>query len=419
MKRDPIVLGKDYILSGDEIGLTRPNGNALIVGASGCGKSFSCVIPTICRAYNSNLIMSYAKEADGLKAAKYLKAKKYDVKVLNINNPGKGDICFDPILALTSYEDVDALASSIIDAAIKQTADDYWPNKAKPLLKSLIMSALMTVDDCRTKDVLDLFDRLLPIESGSGVESQLDALINKLEIADENCMAVREYRSWHSLPFRTASCVRDTLASALSSVFSESIREMMRSKPQFNLEDFVHKKSALIVITSASEKTQVYYANMFYGGVLRQLMRYAAKCPSGELPREVRFVFDDFACTAPIEGWANAISLFRSAGISAIHLLQSEQQLDAIYKDEAPVIRQNCAVYCYYPGGFDDKSCEIVSKRMNIPYEEVLYAPMGKVFVMCSGRKPVHIPRYDTLNSSEYQEYQKITKATKYKDNIR
>ena len=86
-------------------------------------------------------------------------------------------------------------------------------------------------------------------------------------------------------------------------------------------------------------------------------------------------------------------------------LLQSEQQLEVIYKDSAPIIRQNCSVYTYFPGGFDDKSCEIVSKRMGLPYEDILYAPLGKVFIMQSGCKPMHIPRYDTLNSKEYQEY--------------
>ena len=86
-------------------------------------------------------------------------------------------------------------------------------------------------------------------------------------------------------------------------------------------------------------------------------------------------------------------------------LLQSEMQLEAIYKDDAPIIRQNCAVYVYFPGGFDDKSCEIVSKRMSLPYDEILYAPLGKVFIMQSGKKPVHIARYDTLNSEEYQDY--------------
>lgn len=140
---------------------------------------------------------------------------------------------------------------------------------------------------------------------------------------------------------------------------------------------------------------------------------------NGELPREVRYIFDDFACTAPIQGWANDISLFRSAGLSAIMLLQSEQQLEAIYKDDAPIIRQNCAVYAYFPGGFDDKSCEIVSKRMCLPYDEVLYAPLGKVFIMQSGKKPVHIQRYDTLNSEEYLEYLEANKMKRKSSHAR
>lgn len=102
------------------------------------------------------------------------------------------------------------------------------------------------------------------------------------------------------------------------------------------------------------------------------------------------------------------MSLFRAAGISAIMLLQSEQQLELIYKDEAPIIRQNCSVYCYFPGGFDHKSCEIVSKRMGALYDEILYAPLGKVFIMQSGRKPVCIPRYDTLNSEEFKKFMEI-----------
>lgn len=100
-------------------------------------------------------------------------------------------------------------------------------------------------------------------------------------------------------------------------------------------------------------------------------------------------------------------------------LLQSEQQLEAIYKDDAPIIRQNCAVYAYFPGGFDDKSCEIVSKRMCLPYDEVLYAPLGKVFVMQSGTKPVHIPRYDTLNSEEYRGYLKANKSRQHSSYLR
>lgn len=422
MKRDPIVLGQDYILPGNDVGKTRPNANAMIVGISGCGKSTSVILPTVGRGEYSNPILNYAKEADAYAMTRYLKSKGFKVHVLNINHPEKSTVSFDPVLSIESYEDIDSLSAAIVNAAIKQTVDDYWQAKAKPLNASLIIAAFMTAKGNTSPgmaDVLNLFDQLLPRENGCSVETPLDQMFANLEKATPGCYAVREYTAWHSLPYRTASCVRDTLAAALSTVFPESIRKMMQEKPQFNAEHFANNKEALVVITSAINPSQVYYANLFYRDTERQLLRYAATCPNGELPREVRYIFDDFACTAPIQGFANDISLFRSAGLSAIMLLQSEQQLEAIYKDDAPIIRQNCAVYAYFPGGFDDKSCEIVSKRMCLPYDEVLYAPLGKVFVMQSGTKPVHIPRYDTLNSEEYRGYLKANKSKQHSSYLR
>ena len=422
MRRDSIVLGNNYILPGSDVGKTRPNANALVVGISGCGKSTSVILPTVGRMEHSNPILNYAKEPDAHAMARYLKAKGYKVHILNINHPEKSTVSFDPVLSIESYEDIDSLSAAIVDAAIKQTVDDYWQAKAKPLNASLITAVLMTAKDKSSPgmaDVLNLFDKLLPHENGYSVETPLDNMFYELEKAAPGCYAVREYSAWHSLPYRTASCVRDTLAAALSLVFPESIRKMMQEKPQFDAEHFANNKEALIVITSAIDPSQAYYANLFYRDTERQLLRYASTCPNGELPREVRYIFDDFACTAPIQGWANDISLFRSAGLSAIMLLQSEQQLEAIYKDDAPIIRQNCAIYAYFPGGFDDKSCEIVSKRMCLPYDEVLYAPLGKVFIMQSGKKPVHIQRYDTLNSEEYLEYLEANKMKRKSSHAR
>lgn len=422
MKRDPIVLGEHYILPGSDVGKTRPNANALIVGISGCGKSTSIILPTAGRMEYSNPIMNYAKESDGYSMANFLRNKLYNTHVLNIANPEKSTVSYDPVLSLTSISDIESLSAAIVDSCIKQSVDDYWQAKAKPLLACLIAATIMVTEGNTSPgmaDVLILFDHLLPRENGASVSTPIDPVFHQLEEAAPECFAVREFNAWHSLPFRTASCVRDTLAAALSTVFPESIRAMMREKPQFDIKSFANNKEALIVITNAVEQSQHYYANLFHRDTERQLICYANSLPNGELPREIRYFFDDFAGTAPIQGWANDISLFRSAGLSAIMLLQSEQQLEAIYKEDAPIIRQNCSVYVYFPGGFDDKSCELVSKRMELPYDEILYAPMGKVFIMQSGKKPVYIPRYDIFNSVEYQEYLEANKPKRNKVNVR
>lgn len=404
MKRDPIVLGRDYILPGSDVGRTRPNANALIVGTTGCGKSTSVIVPTMGRCQHSNPVLSYAKEADAYAMSRCLETRGYKVHVLNIAHPERSTVAYDPLMSVASYADLDALSAAIVDATILNAKDDYWSMKAKPLCSAIMAAAIMTSREGAEPgmaDALTLFDKVVANE---GEPCPADRVFERVAKASPGCYADREYRAWRSLPVRTASCVRDTLAACLSAVFPESIRTMMQSKPQLDAQRFADTKSALLVITSAVDTAQRYYANLFYRDLIHQLLDYAAERPEGELPREVRFIFDDFACTAPIQDFGNDISLFRAAGISAIMLLQSEQQLEAIYKSDAPAIRQNCAVYAYFPGGFDDRSCEIVSRRMGIPYDEVLYAPLGKVFIMQSGRKPVHIPRYDTLESQEYRD---------------
>ena len=176
MKRDPIVLGHSYILSGEDIGVTRPNANALIVGTTGCGKSTSVILPTMGRLRNSNPVLSYAKEADAYAMARYLKSKGYRVRILNIARPDKSTVSFDPTLSVESYEDIDALSASIVNATIKKSVDDYWNAKARPLLSSLIAGTFMAAGENQMPgmaDVLELFDRLVlpswtPFLSGWG-----------------------------------------------------------------------------------------------------------------------------------------------------------------------------------------------------------------------------------------------------------
>ena len=132
MKRDPIVLGEHYILPGSDVGKSRPNANALIVGISGCGKSTSIILPTAGRMEYSNPIINYAKEADGYSMARYLQSKRYDVSILNIANPEKSTISFDPLLSITSDTDVEALVNAIVDSTIIDTVEDYWKLKTKP-----------------------------------------------------------------------------------------------------------------------------------------------------------------------------------------------------------------------------------------------------------------------------------------------
>ena len=56
----------------------------------------------------------------------------------------------------------------------------------------------------------------------------------------------------------------------------------------------------------------------------------------------------------------------------------------------------------------DLTTCRNISARYDLPLSDVLYAPVGNVFVMRSGQKPVIVPRYDTLHSPEYRRYLRV-----------
>lgn len=406
MMLDPVVLGKDYILEGNEVGVSRPNDNLLCEGISGCGKSTSLLLPTMGRMEYMNPIVSYAKEEDAYMMGNYMAYKGYEVWYLNINNPVKSSHSFDPVCYLHSGSDIEGLSSAIVQGVLAKTVDSFWNTNAIQLQNGITEGAMMIQQNAGMADVLEMFDRTASPESRDGYNRSLDEIFRLIEEEVPNCKAVREYKSWRAMPEKTATSVRATLKGALNAVFPEDIRNLMRNKPQVDFKRLGNERIALFIVTDGTEEWQGYYSNLFWYTCIKELKRVANLSPGNHLKRPARLFFDDMACSSSIKDIHKNISLTRSYGISYFILLQSQTQLEDIYGfEQASIIRQNCPVQLYFPGGFDDKSCELVSKKMNIPLERVLYSKMGKVYVMVAGRQPIIVDRYDTFNSVEYQEY--------------
>lgn len=406
MNLDPVVLGKDLILDGSEVGTLRPNDNVIGDGCSGCGKTTSLFLPTISRSFYMNPIASFAKEEEAYMMGHFLATKGFEPWYLNACNPDRSTHSFDPVCYLNSSSDVESFAFAVVLAVLAKTVDSFWNANAIQLFNNIVTAAMMIVKDAGMEDVLELFDlSATPDSAGNGGYS-LDDVFRMIEESEPNCEAVIGYKSWRAMPEKTASSIRATLKGAVKAVFPEDVRGLMRDKPQIDFERLGKEKIALIIISDATETWQEYYLNLFWFTGIKELKRVASKSPGHHLHRPIRMYFDDFAVTSPINEIDKNLSLLRSYGISFYILLQGQSQLEAVYgAEKAAIIRQNCPVQLYFPGGFDDKSCELVGKRMNIPYEDVLYSKMGQVFAMISGRKPLIIDRYDTYNSPEYKAY--------------
>ena len=60
-------------------------------------------------------------------------------------------------------------------------------------------------------------------------------------------------------------------------------------------------------------------------------------------------------------------------------------------------------------GGNDLRTAETISKRMNVPLEDILYAPIGKVFICKRGSKPIITERYPIYEDELYLEIERET----------
>lgn len=396
-------MGTDSVVLAQGVTMAQglPNDNVVVVGCSGTGKSLSVEYPTLFGLEKSSIIANFAKPYEAFSMARSFKKRGYRTLICDLEEPARGNISFDPLQYLASYSDVAELANQIVHSSLEKAKDDYWNAKSKPLLEMLICASLMTQENASWTDVLDLFDELQIEEHGSQISTALDGFFNRIHRFNPHCLAAREYNSLKNLPIKTAGCCRDNLAACLSAIFPEEIRLGMHEKPHIDFERLASERTALFIIGSTNS-TQLF-ANLLYDTAIRVLLKYAQRCPGGKVPVPVKLVFDDFACSAPIQAFPKMISVFRAAGISAMLLLQSESQLRGIYGEEhAMTILNNCSCYVYFPGGMDLTTCRHVAERMDTALDQVLYAPPGKVFVMMSGHRPMVKPRYPIFEDQRY-----------------
>ena len=412
MNADRVILGRGVETTMDcqETGI---NNNQLVVGTSGTGKTLSVVVPRMNETKNSSLIVTVAKRELVEMFAPVFRERGYKVYDLNFASPLKTKVGFDPLHFVKTPQDITCLARAIVMADNRKNgshADPYWDNAAISLLSSEIALAISraTGGAPSFSDVLELHDSLDIKEDGSLISSSLDREFRREEEkTGGKSFAVRCFKSFSSLPARTAGCVFSTLNITLDTIFTPEIRALIRKRRQVNFEAIGSEKSVLFVTTSPVNQSLNAFVNLFYSQAFKSLYEYAESLPGGALPVPTHIICDDFAASGKIEGFADLISVMRAKNMSATLLLQSDSQLMTMYGESSAVtIRNNCDSYLYL-GGNDLQTAREISLRLNLPLEDVLYMDLGKLIVFRRGHRPTFTDRYDILNDASFLNVQK------------
>ncbi|MBQ3918635.1 MAG: type IV secretory system conjugative DNA transfer family protein [Oscillospiraceae bacterium] len=417
MNTDKIILGEDCVYSTDpkETGL---NNNNIVFGPSGCGKTMSIGEALMLETFSRSLVVTCTKRRIVEKYKPLFKERGYEVYDLNFTHPENGDIGYDPLCGIKSYQDITHLAQSIVEADPRKKdskADPYWDQAATSLLSAEIAYVLMTKKEPRFTSVLNM-QMGMEINTGGDdkiIKTNYDDKFAAIAKKDPTNFAVTCWNTFKQLPISTASCVYSALNSTLDRIYSPSLRKMIEIERKLEFSSLADRKAVLFITTSPVNPSLHLFINMFYAHMFKALFEYAEEKPDGVLPVPVHVIADDFATGGRILNFAEYISIFREKRISVTLLLQSESQLETMYgAGDCTTIINNCDTYVYM-GGMDLKTCSNISQRMNVPLDEILYMPIGKEILFRRGQRPVVTSRY---NVCENETYKKVT--AKYNKSI-
>ncbi|MCD8003615.1 MAG: type IV secretory system conjugative DNA transfer family protein [Clostridia bacterium] len=414
---DRMILGNDTVYSTDsaETGL---NNNVIVCGTSGCGKTMSILEPRLLETYESSLIVTVTKRKLVDKYTPVFKERGYEVLDLNFVNPHLSSTAYDPLLFIKNTGDINSFAESIVCGNIGKESnitDPFWYEAAISLLSAEIAYVMATSKGVRPSmaDVISIH-RTLKIEEGitESIRTPLDDKFNALEGKSDSysVFALSCWRTFSSLPLKTASCVFSELNTRIDKLFTPQITAMFRNPKKIDFKRISRNKTVLFVTTSPVNTALHQLVNIFYSQAFKELFEYAERRDDKMLPRQVNFLADDFATGGRVKDFAEYISIFREKRIAVTLLIQSESQLESMYgSGNAVTIINNCDTYVYM-GGTDISTANSISLRLDIPVSDVLSMPLGQLAIFRRGDKPILTERYSVTQNEEFrritQEYE-------------
>lgn len=335
---------------------TGKNGNILVIGGSGAGKSASFVIPNAFQMLGSYIFTDPKGELYD-RTAGIFKARGYDVHVINLVDPRVSD-GYNPLSHIRGTLDVDTIAKIISnkEGGDKKSSDPFWDQTSEALLKAVMYYIILN----RPEEERSLASCLALVRLGG--ENDGEDLRNIFMDLPFDNPARKAFETIRLGSEKTFSNILVSLAAKLEAFDSQEIAAMT-STNTIEFEDLVNKKSVLYFITPATNDTYNFLMNIFFSQMLDRLYDYADTM-GGELPAPLFLILDEFANIGRIPRFEQILSTCRSYRINISIILQSIDQLIAIYDEKVTEnIMANCSTHLFL-GSNAQKTLETFSKQL-------------------------------------------------------
>ena len=351
------------------------NGNILICGGSGAGKTFYEVKPNLMQMpHNCSFICTDPKGEILRSCGQMLKDNGYNVKVINLLEMDKSD-CYNPFSYIREETDIVKLITNLISNTTPKgstPSDPFWEKAEGLFLQAILYYVWLEEKPSRRnfETVLKLLGEAEVTQQGK--PSKLDTRMKFLEENNPmgaNHPAVKQYNKCMR---GAGDTVRSIIISANSRLAFLENKQVLRllSKDELNLADIGigvngdgETKTALFCVIPDSDKSYNFIIGMLYTQIFQELYYQADFNCGGRLPIHVTFMLDEFANVALPDDYCSLLSTMRSREISSIIIIQNFAQLKALFKDTWETIPGNCDTFIYL-GGNEQSTHKYVSELL-------------------------------------------------------
>ncbi len=351
------------------------NGNILICGGSGAGKTFYEVKPNLMQMpRNCSFICTDPKGEILRSCGEMLMNNGYNLKVINLLEMEKSD-CYNPFSYIREETDVIKLITNLISNTTPKSAapvDPFWEKAEGLLLQAIFYYVWLEEPPARRN-----FETVLQLLGEAEVKEQNKP--SKLDVRMKFLEGTSKLGSMHPAVKQYNKCMRgagDTVRSIIISANSRLAflenKQILRilSRDDLNLAEIGvgvngdgETKTVLFCVIPDSDKSYNFIIGMLYTQIFQELYYQADFNFDGRLPIHVTFLLDEFANVALPDDYCSLLSTMRSREISSIIIIQNFAQLKALFKDTWETIPGNCDTFIYL-GGNEQSTHKYVSELL-------------------------------------------------------
>ena len=324
------------------------------VDDTGAVKTHTTVLPMVhlLSKKGDSMIVTDPKGEIYEETAEMLKAKGYNIVLLNFRDPQQGNAWNPLSLPYNLYKNgnsdkatelLEDLALNILYDESSKSQDPFWEKTSADYFSGL---ALALFDDA-TEEQINLNSINLMTTLGEEKFGATTYVKEYFSYKDPAGAAYINASSTLMAPNETKGSILAVFKQKIKLFSSRENLSEMLSHSDFDMRDIGKNKTAVFIVIQDEKKTYHSLVTIFLKQCYETLISVAQEC-GGKLPYRTNFILDEFANMPPLKDVTTMVTAARSRNMRFNFIIQNFAQLYEVYgKENGETIKGNCGNIIY------------------------------------------------------------------------